>query len=286
MNNLNLSRADARHRIWKAKSREAQLAILEEHLGCKFEIKFGNLSEPDFPQSKAHSKDGFIADRKARFIRSEDNSIRGFPRRFQVFANPEDREQFLQTRLARFILLPTPLPPQFTELAGYNGEQRFAAIYYQGTKPTVTDGISSRTFSFYRAYSPLTDHPAISYFTAVNKAFLGADDGEATHVLLFDTANNLIYLAQYREAMRFLQFQLPQTVEEENDRQAVIQKLIEELNGAGSLADFQKLGMFDFFAPEQGNSELIGEMTLFLDQYIPEDFKELCKRWQLTGSAG
>ena len=61
-------------------TRQLQVALLKEKLSKKFDLKFENKILP-FKFSKEHTKMCWVANNFAKFIRSEDNSLRGFKTR-------------------------------------------------------------------------------------------------------------------------------------------------------------------------------------------------------------
>ena len=270
---------DAQWRRWNAASRDEQIAIVKEHLSRVFDRRHKSAADDESGPNRDRAKNDFVANRMAKYIRQEDNSVRGFPRRFQNFMSPGDREIYLQKELSKMIALSAPLPPQFIGLANYEGGQRFVAIYYQGTKATIADGTVTTTFPYYEAYSPLVDHLAISCCIRQHGGFLGADDGEATHALLLDTEKGKIYLTAQRAADHFLEVQRPQSDEEQRAVDERLEKMFEEFENAKTLGDFQRMGMFQLFAPVRDRSEEINAMTRFLNEHIPKEAQALLSRW-------
>lgn len=102
-----------------------------------------------------------------------------------------------------FNLLPTPLPPMLLDMAGVMVETRFIGLYYSGN-PTWTDGRSSTTFSFYSVWQPYTRHSAVLFPLTRIGAHLGADDLDLTHQLICDRQENVVYVAPWQEAQKFL----------------------------------------------------------------------------------
>lgn len=261
---------DAQWERFQTQNREQQIEIIKTHLSRVFARRFADQPDASFEHGRAHAENCFIANRMAKYIRSEDNSVRGFHRRYQCFDSPAHREEYTGARLAEMFALPPPLPPQFMKLTNYTGGKRFVAINYQGTKAVIDDGTMSNTFSFYQAYSPLINHPAIFAHLRQQKAHLGADDAEATHSLILDTGQNKIYLATRRRASEFLEMQLPQTPEERRAADDKLQKQSEDFEKSKSLAELQNSGMFEFIAPADNRSLEVEAMGRFLDEYVPQ----------------
>ena len=106
-----------------------------------------------------------------------------------------------------FKLIDVPLPPMLLSMAGVKGESRFVALFYRSSKSTWTDGRGSATFPFYTVWQPYIEHLAIAMH--LFDAHLGADDLEATHVLVCDRLDLKVYVAPIEEAMQFLDSQHP-----------------------------------------------------------------------------
>lgn len=266
---------DAQWERFNAQSREEQIEIVKRHLEKVFDRRFKNTPDGEFQNGREHARSCFISNRLAKYIRPEDNSVRGFHRRYQKFNSPEDKERFIESRLAGFVEIPTPLPPQFVGLTNYTSDERFLEVNYQGTKATISDGSFSNTFPYYDAYSPLVDHLAVAIHIKRAKAFLGADDGEATHSLILDTEKNKIYIATRRQAHQFLEIQLPQTPEERKAADERLDEFVKNFEKPKSLGDLQALGMFQFLAPVDNRSEEVEKMIKFLDGFIPEEAQKL-----------
>ena len=270
---------DAQWERFQTQSRDEQVEIIKKHLSRVFKRRFAASPDASFEHGRDHARSCFVANRMAKYIRQEDNSVRGFHRRYQNFNSPGHREEYIRARLEKMFELSVPLPPQFMKLTNYDGDKRFVEINYQGTKATIGDGTMSNTFPFYQAYSPLADHLAVAIHLRRQNAFLGADDAEATHSLVLDTEQNKIYIATRRQASAFLEMQLPQTPEERRAEDERLQKIFEEFERPKGLAELQNMGMFQFIAPTSDRSKEVNEMSQFLDGHIPADAKEILKQF-------
>lgn len=171
-------------------------------------------------------------------------------------------------------LLPTPLPPQFLEIAAYAAGKRFLGLWYHATQSNLSDGQVTRPVSLYRVYAPLVKHMAVSIYVREAGADLGSDDSFPTHALLLDTENERIYLGTLETIETILRAQ--------NERAAPASELFESFNSAKTLEEFQKLGMFEFFgsgklSPEE--ARLQAEMKSFLDAYIPPKLIEIVEKY-------
>lgn len=103
-----------RDEICGARSRDEQLEILERYLSFFWEKQNQNMPDSGFRHTRAHARMCWAENRTAKFVRAEDNSVRGFPRRFRHFNGEGHRQQYQQGILDEyFFLLPPPLPPQF-----------------------------------------------------------------------------------------------------------------------------------------------------------------------------
>lgn len=184
--------------------------------------------------------------------------------------------------LEKMHLLPVELPPQFLELAEYAGEQRYVGVWYSATQACLADGRMMRGVSYFAVYAPLVNHPAISYYVRQAKADLGSDETFPTHCLLLDRAENKIYLGEYNRVQQLLNTQYPNTAADFEDELKRAAELMLQHNNAKTLADFQRLGMFEMF----GNSpnlnsktyKLCEEMQKFLDQFLPSELIEYYRK--------
>jgi hypothetical protein len=194
-------------------------------------------------------------------------------------------EQILTTEqealLTNAVLLPVPLPPQFVSLINYTGGNRFLMIFYMGTQATVADGRVSRGFSYYQAYEPLVSHPAVWHHLARRNADLGSDDTETTHALVLDTIENKMYLADYGLARAIIGTQTPTTDDGWRKVAAEGREIINKLNRAATIADFQAMGMFEIFGgtARAATSRDVQAMKLFLDEYLSPELKTALGRY-------
>lgn len=269
-----------REKVRGAKNRDEQIEIAKRCLAFFWEEKHQNTPDSEFKFSRSHARSCFVANMMRKLVRPEDNSIVGFPRRFRNFASEGDKQKYQQSLLDEyFFLLPTPLPPQFIGLSNYKGDQPFVAIFYQGTKATMADGRTQITFPFYEAYEPLVRHVAVEYYILRKKAFLGADDGEATHALVLDTVENKIYLGCYESAHFFLGTQQPVTKEEIAEAERAAEELIKRFENANSLEALQEFGMFSLFAPVNSRRGEVEAMAQFLDDNTPEEITDFLRQF-------
>lgn len=184
-----------------------------------------------------------------------------------------------------FKLLPVGLPPMLLELVGWSvesfspcstirqGEARFLAFYYAGSKATVTDGRGLKTFSFYGVWKPWTDHVLMAL--PLVGCDLGTDDSEAKHCLIADTLENRVYVAPWSEGVRFCQDQHPPVEPLREDQRAAIEaavkKQIAAMQNMG-VEDLQRLGMFELFLPaSKEQMEGYNRLWNWLDCQITED---------------
>lgn len=164
-------------------------------------------------------------------------------------------------------------------LANYEGEKRFVGIWYEATNATISDGRTQRTFSFYQAYQPFVEHWSVRYYLAKHNADLGSDDGFASHLLILDTAESKIYLAEQEQGRKLLDTQLSKATEADKAKaKEEVEKMLKELKESNSLADFQRLGMFEFFAPAEDRSSEVRAMIDRLDKAMPEEAKTFLRR--------
>lgn len=177
--------------------------------------------------------------------------------------------------LNSFQKIPVKLPPQFISLANYQRGLRFVVINYQGTKAMIGDGLITSPFPFYQAYNPLISHPSIVVYT--HQFNFGSDDAYPTHALLLDSQEMEIYLVTTRQGDELLRLQY-ETVENPNE---IIMKSLEKMRNPQTLADYQEIGMFQFFAPQVDRSKEVEEMVNYLNQFLPEDLRDFYKKHNL-----
>jgi len=165
-----------------------------------------------------------------------------------------------------FIELPVPMPPMLPEMVGVSDTQYFA-LYYQGSKPTWSNGRAMATFSYYAVYAPLTEHIVLAiYLEPYN---LGSDDELPEHAILCDTVRHKMYVGAYKEIDYFLLQQHPKespTLSQQKFEEAV--KALENM----SFEQMQKLGIFEMFGNThpQARQQTI-ELVQWLDQQITEE---------------
>jgi hypothetical protein len=93
---------------------------------------------------------------------------------------------------------------------GYTSEARFVSFYWipGGDEVYYDDGQRAGTGNW-QGYVAYVDHPAIHPLLAAYD--LGSSDAEGTHSLILDRTERTLYVAQRREAQRFLAQQWPKT---------------------------------------------------------------------------
>lgn len=179
-----------------------------------------------------------------------------------------------------FHLLTVPLPPMLLEMAGVKGDSPFIAFYYSSSKATWNDGRSCATFPFYATWQPYIEHLAIAI--DLMDCNLGADDAQATHVLICDRTLEQVYVASFKEAMSFLEKQHPPRQE---ITQAQWEQIKAQLDKQASLdmEQMQGLGMFELFLPNLNYKEKTIELIRWLDRYIDQP---LIERYLESAKAG
>lgn len=183
----------------------------------------------------------------------------------------------------KFYKIPVTLPQYWMEMMGYYPRDcRYVAIYYAGSKATWSDGHSCCTFSYFGAFAPLTEHPAIAVHIA--GLDLGSDDSEATHCLLMDCndpKNIELYIAPYREGMKFIRDAAPELPKVEMTAEELEQALQEFMQ-----KDLRTLGMFEMFlGHSQEQYHLVEKLIQHLDKYLPsclEDWVKEFKQYRRT----
>lgn len=173
-----------------------------------------------------------------------------------------------------FQMLGIGLPPMLLSMAGYNGNARFVAFNYFGSKATWHDGRGLATFSYFSVYSPFVDHPAIAVVLRGANADLGSDDSEPTHSLIFDRQENSIYLGRGSEVSRFLNAQHPPVAKIE-----LTDEMLEEIESrlAEEMSDISKMqfhGMFELFAPAQNRRSETNSLIKWLNENTPSEVRE------------
>lgn len=162
-------------------------------------------------------------------------------------------------------VIPVKPPTILMELIGYPGEARYVGLFYMGAKATWNDGLASCTFSYYSAYAPLTDHPAM--YIHLLEADLGSDESHPTHALVCDREGNRFLVGEFEAVHRFLHEQISDEQRREAGR--CYQKLFSEPAG---LDELHALGMFELFArPSDETSARTMALLQQLDEQITED---------------
>lgn len=174
-----------------------------------------------------------------------------------------------------FMKLPVGLPPMLLEMAGYNGNARFVAFNYYGSKATWHDGRGAATFSYFSVYSPFIDHPVIALTLRGANADLGSDDSEPTHSLVFDRQDNSIYLGRGSEVSRFLNSQHPPVEAVE-----LTAEMLEEIESQivaemSDVSKWQFRGMFELFAPAENRRAETESLTKWLNENTPSNEREM-----------
>lgn len=180
-------------------------------------------------------------------------------------AQPSGAPTGVETYLSQLTEIPVALPPNLMTLINYPAEARFVALNYFGSKATWHDGAASATFSYYAAYEPLINHPAL-YLYLMDKD-LGHDDSEATHSLLCDRQDNKFYVGELSVVNKLLRSQFSYPLDEKTI--APYRRLLAPMS---SVSEMQSAGMFEFlFGATPEKSEAGGEMTAWLDRYITDE---------------
>jgi hypothetical protein len=169
-----------------------------------------------------------------------------------------------------FSALSTPLPPMLCSMANVRSDARFIGFCYLGSKATWNDGRGCGTFSFFNVWQPLSDHRAIALPLKiyVKDGHLGSDDFFPTHVLLSNRADDLLWLAPYNEAIRFLDAQHPKQVPISPQEWAAVKALVEAMPEP-SMDEMRQQGMFEWFiAPSEESKAQARALVQWLDNNI------------------
>lgn len=168
--------------------------------------------------------------------------------------------------LQSFNLISVPLPPMLLAMAGVKGDSRFVGLCYRSSKANWTDGRSNATFGFYNVWQPYIDHIAIAIH--LFDAHLGADDLEATHVLVCDRLDEKVYVAPVEEALQFLDSQHLSRQPLTPQQWSEIKELIAQQPPL-DMSQMQDLGMFELFTPPKPEQrEKAMQLVQWLDGYI------------------
>lgn len=162
--------------------------------------------------------------------------------------------------------LPILTPKKLFELLEIPEQNKYVAIYYQGTNAIWTTGYSLRTFSYFGLYELMINHLAIAFYLD-DEVDLGSDDTEPTHVLLFEK-DGFISIAEYLASERFLKDNNPAPPPlDKADKAVDIAQWYEKIeNNPGNF------GMFEMFAkPNPEFQQLAIEVIQDLDQQVTEE---------------
>ena len=104
--------------------------------------------------------------------------------------------------------LNVPVPPMLAKAMGYRGEARFVSFQWTpyGDEADYSDGRGSGTGDW-QGFLAFIHHPAVS--PQLKGYDLGSSDSEATHALILDQEQQILFIAPAREAEKFLQNQWP-----------------------------------------------------------------------------
>jgi hypothetical protein len=124
-----------------------------------------------------------------------------------------------------FRVLLAPLWPRLSLGVGYRGPARWVALYVSSDHAIYNDGagLASGDTSLFLAFKR---HPVVAPHLA--GAHLGSADEEAREWLLIDQAQQLLYLAESGEALRFLAAQWPRYDVPLEDTGSELARLLED----------------------------------------------------------
>lgn len=164
---------------------------------------------------------------------------------------------------AHFTLLPLPLPPMLAALVGHNGISCWFSLCYFGSKATWATGWSSSTCSYYAAYQPLLEHPALALH--LRDFDFGSDDGPPLHALLCDRQTAQMSVGVYEEVHRFLRQANPAPPSPSAEEIAALRQQFATM----TMEEMREQGMFEFlFGPAPAQCQLGSELVAWLDQFI------------------
>lgn len=150
-------------------------------------------------------------------------------------------------------------------LIRYPGDARFVALFYVGAKATWADGKASATFSYYSAFQPLRDHPAVDIH--LRGKDLGTDDTPPTHALLCDRQERKMFVGEIDEMLDLLS---AQAGELRGDEAAT--RYEELFADPANMSEMHARGMFEFIGHPTPDAQAETEQLLrWLDDYITED---------------
>jgi hypothetical protein len=100
-----------------------------------------------------------------------------------------------------------PLPPLLTEAVGYDGSQRFVALYWEpcGDELAWDDGVAMHVGAEYEPWLKFTWHPAVRPHLAGFR--FGGSDQRAEHYLVVDRLEQRAYVAAASRAKPVLDAQ-------------------------------------------------------------------------------
>ena len=172
--------------------------------------------------------------------------------------------------------IPVQLPPVLMRMIGYEANARFVAIYYLASKATWNDGLQLSTFSYYNAYEPLKEHPAVAL--GLLDANLGNDDEMPTHALLCDREERKLYVGEFERVLALCRQQHPEELSADYlaEYRGAVER--EEPTTAG---DFNRLGMFELFTrPDEGAERETVLLRQWLDAQLTEELiRELFEKF-------
>lgn len=172
-----------------------------------------------------------------------------------------------------FKALPLELPPMLLDLVGWQGEARFLAFYYAGSKATVTDGRGLKTFSFYSVWTPWIDHVLMAL--PLIGCDLGTDDSEPTHCLIADTLEKRLHVSPWSDGLQFCEGQHPPLQPLSEDERTALEAAVKEQIAAMqsmSLDELRRLGMFEAFLPaSREQTKGCKRLLQWLDRQVTEE---------------
>jgi hypothetical protein len=158
-------------------------------------------------------------------LRERERSIRGFcDQRDRVDGRSQADVAVADQSLTR---IRAPVPPSLAEVFGYSGPARFVAFYHEPTVDELIydDGHASAAGEW-NALQLWRKHPTVAaHLLDVN---LGDADLEATHWLVIDRENGVLYVALVSTAQAFVQKQHPRPPKLQPSEIAVIQRQTQE----------------------------------------------------------
>jgi hypothetical protein len=162
---------------------------------------------------------------------------------------------------------------------GYADQARFVAFYWMpgGDEAMYDDGHVSGDGEW-TGYLAFVDHPAARLRLAGYRDKLGSSDAQATHWLILDRETRALSVCEAVEARHFLRQQWPALAETIGaDGHPPItpeewQTVVERLNAM--LRDIPTQIMDEIMARLEAQEQLCAEMTAWLDQRLPPNWKQ------------